>query len=91
MSAMMSDMTTFTVRDLDRTPARVLDTCDREGEVIVRRRNGQSYRLVPANPPGTPARPIKVPDFAARQKRIFGDVRMTDEQWEQLSKFIAGE
>jgi hypothetical protein len=38
-------MKTFTVRDLDRQPAVVLDTCDKEGAVRIRRRNGHTYTL----------------------------------------------
>jgi hypothetical protein len=90
MSAMMSDMTTFTVRDLDRTPSRVLDACDREGEVLIRRRNGQTYRVL--SPKGAAStRPAKYPDFEARKKLIFGDLQYTDEQWAYFSKQIAGE
>jgi hypothetical protein len=40
-------MKTFTVRELDRQPARVLDACDREGAVRVRRRGGRSYVVRP--------------------------------------------
>ncbi|MBI4024535.1 MAG: hypothetical protein HY360_06105 [Verrucomicrobia bacterium] len=40
-------MKTFTVRDLDRQPAVVLDACDHEGEVRIRRRNGHGYTLRP--------------------------------------------
>src|SRR2546422_10818397 len=43
----MSDMKTFTVRDLDRRPASVLDACDKEGAVRIRRRNGHSYTVRP--------------------------------------------
>ena len=43
-------MKTFTVRDLDRAPAVVLDACDKEGAVRVRRRNGHSYTIRPDEP-----------------------------------------
>ena len=46
----MSDMKTFTVRELDRQPAMVLDACDKEGAVRIRRRNGHSYTLRPDEP-----------------------------------------
>ena len=45
-SDILSEMKTFTARDLDRQPARVLDACDREGAIRIQRRNGRSYRLV---------------------------------------------
>ena len=41
----MSDMKTFTVRDLDRRPSDVLNACDSEGAVRIRRRDGRSYTL----------------------------------------------
>jgi hypothetical protein len=51
MSDILSDMKTFTVRELDRKPGAVLDTCDREGAVRIRRRDGRSYRVVPEAKP----------------------------------------
>jgi hypothetical protein len=41
----MSDMKVFTVRELDRQPAAVLDACDREGLIRIRRQDGRTYRL----------------------------------------------
>ncbi len=38
-------MKTFTVRELDRQTAKVLNTCDRQGEVRIRRRDGRTYTL----------------------------------------------
>ncbi len=65
----MSDMKPFTVRDLDRRPAEVLDACDAEGEARIRRRDGRTY-LIRAEPP--PGRVMgTLPDFAARRKRLF--------------------
>jgi hypothetical protein len=49
-SDILSDMRTFTVRELDRQPAVVLDTCDREGAARIRRRDGRSYILRPDKP-----------------------------------------
>ncbi|MDW8311014.1 MAG: hypothetical protein RMK20_16705 [Verrucomicrobiales bacterium] len=43
-------MRTFTVRDLDRQPAKVLAACDKEGAVRIRRRNGHTYTLRPDEP-----------------------------------------
>jgi hypothetical protein len=80
---MMSDMKTFTVRELDRTPAVVLDACDRDGEARIRRRDGRIYRLMPAS--GTKRRITAVPDFAARRRQLFkkplstAQVRLADE------------
>jgi hypothetical protein len=54
----LSDMKTFTVRDLDRSPGAVLDACEREGVVQIRRRNGHTYTLKP-NQPVPPKMTIK--------------------------------
>lgn len=43
----MSDMKTFTVRDLDRTPTKVLAVVDRDGVARVRTRDGRVYVLRP--------------------------------------------
>ncbi len=43
----MSDMKTFTVRDLDRSPAKVLAAADRDGVARVRSRTGRTYAVRP--------------------------------------------
>jgi hypothetical protein len=43
----MSDVKAFTVRDLDRTPAKVLAAADRDGLARVRSRDGRLYVLRP--------------------------------------------
>jgi len=84
----MSDMKTFTVRDLDREPAAVLDAADRDGSVCVKRRDGRTYSVQPVA--ATSAKITALPDFAARRKAIFSkpipasQVRLAD-------KLIAGE
>ncbi len=66
---MMSDMKTFTVRELDRSPATVLAACDRDGEARISHRDGRAYRILPE---AAPARFItRVPDFAARRRKLF--------------------
>lgn len=44
---LMSDMKAFTVRDLDRAPAKVLAAADRDGLARVRSRDGRLYVLRP--------------------------------------------
>jgi hypothetical protein len=43
----MSDMKAFTVRDLDRAPAKVLAAADRDGVARVCSRDGRTYVLRP--------------------------------------------
>jgi len=83
----MSDMKTFTVRELDRQPAAVLDAADKEGMVRIKRRDGRTYAVQPIAVAG---KITALPDFAARRKAIFPrmipatQVRLAD-------KLIAGE
>lgn len=44
---MMSDMETFTIRDLDRTPRKVLEACESAGVVQIRTREGKAYEIRP--------------------------------------------
>ena len=64
----MSDMKTFTVRELDREPAAVLNAADRDGAVRIKRRNGRSY-TIRAESPTTQI--TELPDFRARLKKLF--------------------
>ena len=84
---MMSDMKTFTVRELDRQPAVILDACDRDGRVLIRRRDGRTYRIEPEN--SAPA--IRaIPDLASRRRRLFPEP-LTRQQADSLDKLVAGE
>ena len=84
-------MKTFTVRDLDRSPAVVLDTCDREGAVRIRRRNGHNYTIRPDEP-----RPSNVPwrqlvaEHRTRVARIFPEP-ISSKQVRLVDQLIAGE
>jgi hypothetical protein len=85
---MMSDMKTFTVRELDRQPAVVLDACDQDGEARIRRRDGRTYLLVPET---EPKRVItSLPDFAARRRKLFPKP-LTRGQVQQVDQLIRGE
>jgi len=85
---MMSDMKTFTVRDLDRAPAAVLAACDREGEVRIRCRDGRTYRLAPE---AEARRAITaLPDFAARRRKLFPKP-LTQEQTRMVDQMLRGE
>ena len=91
MSDILSDMKTFTVRDLDRKPATVLDACDCEGAVLIQRRDGRRYTV---RPDGGAAQ--KVPwrkafaEHRARIARIFPEP-IPEEQVRIVDRLIAGE
>lgn len=84
----MSAMKTFTVRELDRAPSRVLEACDRDGEARIRRRDGKTYLLRPEQ---EPARAISaLSDFAARRRRLFPK-SLTRRQARQVDNLLRGE
>ena len=86
----MSQSTTdFTVRDLNRQLAKVLEACDRLGLIRIRSRKGTTYELRP-EPPPTAAPKAEYPDFAARRRALKMPM-MTKAQSEQLDKLITGE
>jgi len=88
---MMSDMKTFTVRELDREPSRVLDVCDHEGEVQIRRRDGRRYTIKPEL---AHAKTVNYREWfeecRRRTKKLFGKP-MSRKQVEEFDRLIAGE
>lgn len=84
-------MKTFTVRELDRQPAVVLEACDREGAARIQRRDGRSYTLRPDAPPArrVPWRRL-VAEHRARIARIFPEP-IGKEQAKAVDLLIAGE
>ena len=90
-SDIMSDMRVFTVRELDRQPAVVLDTCDREGAVRVKRRDGRSYIV---RPDAAAARKVPwrrlVAEHRARIARIFPEP-LPEAQVRLVDLLVAGE
>jgi len=83
----MSDMKTFTVRQLDREPAAVLDAADRDGVVQIKRRNGRLYSVQPET---QRKRIAGLPDFRARLKKIFPRP-IPAKQTAIVDRLIAGE
>lgn len=87
----MSDMKTFTVRDLDRTPAKVLAAADRDGMARVRSRDGRSYSVKPEDAPS------RKPDWVAFAKqrreavRRLNMVPISKTVARELDRLIAGE
>lgn len=83
----MSDMKTFTVRELDRQPSEVLDAADRDGTVRIKRRDGRAYLVQPVVLAG---KMTSLPDFAARRRAIFSKP-IPASQARRADKLIAGE
>lgn len=65
----MSDMKTFTVRDLDRSPSVVLDASRTDGRARIRERGGQTYIITPEK--GPPRRITAPPEFSLRRRKLF--------------------
>lgn len=80
-------MKTFTVRELDREPAVVLNAADKEGSVRVKRRDGRSYSIQRES---APHKMGPLPDFAARRRAIFPKA-IPAAQARLVDKLIAGE
>jgi hypothetical protein len=85
---MMSDMRTFTVRDLDRSPGTVLEASKADGRARIRERSGQTYIITPEARLEKPMRGL--PDFQKRRKRLFSGV-IPESTVQKLDKAIAGE
>jgi hypothetical protein len=71
-------MKTFMVRELSRETARVLKTCEQEGGVIIEYQDGRQFDLNPRGAAAKTRQPL--PDFARRQKVIFGDTAFSSRQ-----------
>jgi hypothetical protein len=65
----------------------VLDACDRDGLVRIRRRDGRTYRIKPEHGFQSIA---ATPNFALRRKRVFPKT-LTSGQAAALAKLLAGE
>ncbi|OIQ87078.1 hypothetical protein GALL_310680 [mine drainage metagenome] len=84
----MSDMRTFTVRDLDRSPSTVLEASRADGRARIRERGGQTYIIVPE---ATLEKPITgLPNFQKRRQRMLSGV-LPASTVQKLDKAIAGE
>ena len=84
---MMSDMKTFTVRDLDRSPGTVLEACRTDGRARVRERGGRAYIITPEALGDKPI--ARLPDFQKRRRSLGGVLPVSTVR--QLDKAIAGE
>jgi hypothetical protein len=85
-------MKTFTVRDLDRKPGEVLDACEREGAVQIRRRDGRTFTIRPSNPsPPKMSFGEWLDEINRRRRRLFPKPALTRKQAEEFDKWLANE
>jgi hypothetical protein len=85
---MMSDMKTFTVRDLDRSPSTVLEASRTDGRARIRERGGRAYIITPEVGEDKPI--TGLPDFQKRRRLLFSGVLPVSTA-QQLDKALAGE
>ena len=84
----MSDMKTFTVRDLDRSPSVVLEASRTDGSARIRERGGRSYIIAPESSPEK--RIAALPAFSSRRGKLFRRP-LTPGSARQLDHALAGE
>ena len=85
----------FTVRDMNRNTATVLEACRQNGRIIVRHRSGEEFEMTPAKVEKS-AQPR--PDFMARMEAHWQRMRdlgvrpaTTPGEVERINQIIAGE
>jgi hypothetical protein len=87
----MSDMKTFTVRELDRSPAKVLAAADRDGVARVRSRTGRTYAV---RPESVAAPKTDWAAFAQERRaaiRKLNMIQISKADAVELDRIIAGE
>ena len=94
-SAAQTVPATFTLRDLNRQTAKVIEACDAAGVVHIRTRDGRFYTLQPDAAPPVPSAPVTgiVESRQEYRKRLreAGFVPLTLEETERFYRIIAGE
>jgi hypothetical protein len=84
----MSDMKTFTVRELDRSPGEVLEASRLDGKARIRARGGQTYIILPEAAPSR--RITALPNFAARRAALLPKP-LSSEFARKFDRALAGE
>jgi hypothetical protein len=90
----LSSNAVFTLRDLNRQPAKVLEAVRKFGCAEIRTRSGEVFTMWAQPKPAVVAAARRFPDFPARWKilRELGHVPPTpSSQNEHIDRIIAGE
>lgn len=90
----MSDMKTFTVRDLDRCPREVLLASDEGGGAVIRSRMGRSYLIQPLPPEDSAADPASVAKWVASHRKWLASQSpgsIPAAHFRQVDQLVAGE
>jgi hypothetical protein len=94
MSDMLSDVKSFTVRDMDRTPADILRVCDAEGLAVIRSRSGRTYEIRPAVDSGEAIDKATVRQWLQRHRAWTESTfprKIPASQYAEVDRLLAGE
>lgn len=85
--------TVLTLRDLNRQPAKVLETVRKFGRADIRTRSGEMFSIIPKVDKRARSPVRGFPDFAARWRRLreLGLVPPPASENERINRIIAGE
>lgn len=89
----VSSPVSFTLRDLNRQPAKVLAAVRKYGSAEVRTRSGEIFTVAPKSVAAPKGKRPPFPDFAARRKLLLatGYIPPGPEENERINRIIAGE
>jgi hypothetical protein len=85
--------TVFTVRDLNRQPAKVLDAVRKFGSAEIHARSGEVFTVAVKDEERTKAAAVEPPDFEAHWKRLreLGLVPPPAAENDRINRIIAGD
>ncbi len=88
-----STATVFTVRDLNRQPAKVLDAVRKFGSAEIHARSGEVFTVAVKDEGLTKGAAVALPDFEAHWKRLreLGLVPPPAAENDRINRIIAGE
>ncbi len=91
----MDDLSTnavFTLRDLNRQPAQVLEAVRKFGGAMIRTRSGEEFSLTKVEPPGKRS-DQDFPDFSSRWKKLrkLGNTPPPPSLNDRINQIISGE
>jgi hypothetical protein len=89
----LSPNAVFTLRDLNRRPAKVLEAVRKFGCAEIRTRSGEVFTMSALPKPANDRAAKRFPDFSARWKKLreLGHAPPSYSQNERIDRIIAGE
>jgi hypothetical protein len=89
----LSTNAVFTLRDLNRQPAKVLAAVRKYGSAEIRTRSGEVFTVSPQPKPASDQAASRFPDFPSRWRKLreVGLVPPTLAENERIDRIIAGD